>query len=51
MSHGNFFPAALSAQLARTYKAGVSPAKAMPVNELAAAISIWDNMERREKLV
>jgi hypothetical protein len=27
------------------------PAKAMPVKELAAAISILDNMERREKLV
>jgi hypothetical protein len=48
VSHGNFFPAALSDRLARTYKADVCPAKAMPVNELAAAISIQDTMERRE---
>jgi len=51
VSHSNFFPTALSERLARTYKADVCPAKAMPVNELAAAISIPNSMERREKLV
>jgi hypothetical protein len=51
MAHGNFFPAALLAQVARTYKACMGLAKPMPVIGAESAISVSDNTEGGEKLV
>jgi hypothetical protein len=49
--HGNFSPAALPAQLARTYKAGYYLANPMPAYGVNSAISVCRITDVREKLV